>query len=599
MTTTTKPDEREPLLGRQRFREHLDEGENTVSTPQLQSSLDSTDVVDGGLAVTSVTKSNPSSCNQNGTTNEEEASEDAGETLHKKSNPYMGGVSVGQFWVAFVSIDLQILITSFDSTLMASSHPVIASYFHASNAAAWLSTAFLLTSTAFQPLFGRISDTIGRKGLHLAFLFLFGLATTGCALAPTIETLIAARAVAGLAGGAIMSMGSIMVNDMVPIEIRGVYQSYINMFFGAGSVAGAVFGGFMCDRLGWRWTFGIQVPPILIILILSAIAIPASLGPHLAKTSEKTAWDLIRGFDIAGSILLTLTVGLLILGLNVGGAILPWIHPLVITSLVLAAIAIPVLAYAEHRAEKPVVPLWILVRPPHGNLIVSNFFAMVGINTILFNAPLYFQAVVLDTPSMSGFRLTAPWIAATVCGVSAGFIITATRRTKPLLVTGAFSMLLGSVLLTAMWESIPAWLATAFLVPPSVGQGLTFPASVLAALATCTQADQAVVTSVIILARSLGTVLGVAASSLIVQNALKHFLEFNVTGSDKKMVISRVRKSVESIKGLGTLHQSQVMTAYRQTLTLTFGSAVFASLIVVTLLVVVKVPRLGKRSSHK
>lgn len=595
-TTGSHEDETTPLLGRGRFREHLNEDEQDGPPSERAVPSDPTDVAEAGLAVQPAPELARSRNGQKDDQDDREARDaESPEEMRKKKNPYMGGVGVRQFWVAFVSICLQILITNFDSTLMASSHPVITSYFNASNAAAWLSTAFLLTQTAFQPLFGRVSDTVGRKWLHLTFLFIFGLATAGCALAPTIGSFITGRAVAGLAAGCVTSMGSIMVNDMVPIEIRGVFQSYINIFFGAGSASGAAFGGFLCDRLGWRWTFGIQVPAVLLVMILSAISIPASLGPHLARNSDKSARQLIASFDIAGSVLLTLTVGLLILGLNVGGAILPWGHPLVITSLVLALVSVPFLTYAEKRAERAVMPLWILSRPPHAHLVISNFFGMVGINTILFNAPLFFQAVLLETPSLSGFRLTAPWIAATVCGVSAGFIMTATRRMKPLLVLGSFSMLIGAILLTAMWPSIPPWLATVFLVPPSIGQGLAFPATSLAVLATCKQEEQAVVTSTLLLSRSLGTVIGVAVSSLIVQNALWRFLESNVTGKGKGDVIRLVRKSVKAIKDLDDKHQAEVIQAYRQALTLTFGSAVVVFLIVVGLLVVIKLPKLRKQ----
>ena len=584
-------DERTPLLGDGKFREHLESDQNESDLERTIRSH-SADIADGVLAVQPIPESIRSKDNrQNSVGPHREEQKD----VREKENPYMGGVTVTQFWIAFLSICFQITITSFDSTLMASSHPVITSYFNASNAAAWLSTAFLLTSTAFQPLFGRISDTIGRKWLYLVSLFGFGLATVGCALAPTIEAFIASRAVAGLAGGCVLSMGSIMVNDMVPISIRGVFQSYINIAFGAGCASGAAFGGVLCDKLGWRWTFGIQVPIIAGVMILSTISVPSSLGPHLARNSQKSARQLIAGFDIAGSILLILTVGFLILGLNVGGAILPWSHPLVIVSLVLALVCGPFLVFAEKRAERAVMPLWILSKPPFGNLILNNFFAMVGLNTIMFNAPLYFQAVLLETPSMSGFRLTAPWVATTICGVSAGFIITATGRMKPMIVIGGFSMIIGAMLLTTMWPSIPAWLATAFLVPPSIGQGLGFPPSVIALLAACKHEEQAVVTSTMILSRSLGTVIGVAVSSLIVQNALWKYLEQNVTGDGKEEVVRLVRQSVAAMKDLKGVHLQEAIQAYRQTLTLTFGFAVVVFVVAVGLVVMARLPTLPRK----
>ncbi len=199
-----------------------------------------------------------------------------------KSDVEALNLSRGRFWLVFggilfayfvcFSADfiaklMPFKVACFDSTLMASSHPVITSYFNSSNSASWLSTVFLLTSTAFQPLFGRISDTIGRRPLYLFALTTFSLATAWCATAESIGSFIAARAVCGLGAGGTMAMGMIITSDLVPIENRGIYQSYINLFFGMGSIAGAALGGFLCDRLGWRWTFGIQVPYILLCLL--------------------------------------------------------------------------------------------------------------------------------------------------------------------------------------------------------------------------------------------------------------------------------------------------------------------------------------------
>lgn len=428
----------------------------------------------------------------------------------------------------------------FDSTLMASSHPVITSYFHASNSASWLSTAFLLTSTSLQPLMGRLSDTIGRRPLYLSGLLLITLTTAWCALAQSIGSFIAARAVSGIGAAGVLSMGNVMTNDLVSIRVRGTYQAYINLFYGGGSACGAAFGGFLCDKLGWRMTFAIQVPIFVALGLNAVFTTPRSLGPDLHARSGLGIRAAMRGFDFAGSFLLTLSVAALILGLNLGGNVFPWSHPLVITSLVLALIAGSCLVWVESHAHRPVMPLPMLFSRPRGNLVFNNFFAALGINTILFNAPLYFQAVKLESASLSGFRLAGPSVALTVCGVSCGFIMTATGRMRWLIVTGTLSMLVGAVGLSALWAGIPAWLATVFLIPSSVGQGLGFPATSLAVLATSSQAEQAVMTSTLLLWRSLGVVMGVAVSSLILQNALMVYLERFVTGAHKDEVCLNV-----------------------------------------------------------
>lgn len=138
-----------------------------------------------------------------------------------KAAPFLGGISHGRFWWIFGNVLALHFVSCFDGTIMASSHPVITSYFQSSNSASWLSTAFLLTSTAFQPLLGRLSDTVGRKGPYIVTATIFALATLWCALAQSMTSFIAARAVCGLGAGGVMTLGSIIVSDLVPIERRG------------------------------------------------------------------------------------------------------------------------------------------------------------------------------------------------------------------------------------------------------------------------------------------------------------------------------------------------------------------------------------------
>ncbi|KAI5378784.1 hypothetical protein J4E82_002234 [Alternaria postmessia] len=507
------------------------------------------------------------------------------------------GVGVWKFRLVFGGILLGYFIAMFDSTLMASSHPVITSYFHASNSASWLSTAFLLTSTSLQPLMGRLSDTVGRRPLYLAGLVVLAATTAWCALAQTIGSFIAARALCGIGAAGVLSMGNIMTNDLVSIEVRGTYQAYINLFYGGGSACGAAFGGVLCDKLGWRMTFAVQIPVLVLLLVNAIFTTPSSLGPNLAKRYGLGLKDGLKGFDVAGSMLLTVSVAFLILGLNLGGNIYPWKHWVVITSLVVATVTGAILVKVESKASRAVMPLPMLFSRPRGNLVFNNFFAQVGMNTILFNAPLYFQAVELETASVSGFRLAGPSVALTICGVSAGFIMTATGRMKWLIVVGSLSMLLGALCLSLMWDGIPKWLATIFLVPSSIGQGLSFPATSLAVLATSTQEDQAVMTSTLILWRSLGIVMGVSLSSLILQNALTSHLESLVSGHNKTRIIQRVRKSVRSIVDLDPKHQSQVIEAYSRSLRLVFISAIVMFIIVNLLVIAIDLPQLKKKAS--
>ena len=279
-----------------------------------------------------------------------------------------------------------------------------------------------------------------------------------------------------------------------------------------------------------------QVPPIVIIFVLAVLATPEDLGPQLAKKSSKSSWALVRGFDLAGSFLLTSAVALLILGLNLGGNILPWSHPLIITALSVSAIASAALLVVETRTARPVMPLKLLASAPRGNLVFHNFWTMLGVNAILFNTPLYFQAVHLDSPSMSGFRLAAPSVGVTVCGVASGTLMNATGHPKPLIVIGSVVTLAGGIAMAALPHGAAVAGVTMAVFFPTTGTGISFPPTAISNLALSEKEDQAVMSTTQILWRGLGTVMGVALSSLLVQNALPRYLEEYVGGEDREEV---------------------------------------------------------------
>jgi MFS family permease len=460
------------------------------------------------------------------------------------------GITPSRFWLVFVVIAMGYFMACFDSTLMASSHPVITSYFGASQAASWLSTVFLITSTACQPLLGRLSDTVGRKPVFLLSFVVFGSTTAWCALAGSIESFVAARAVCGLGAGGVMSMSLVIVSDLVRIEHRGVFQSHINLAFGLGSASGAALGGWLCDHLGWRWAFGVQVPFLGLCSVLAALFTPAELGPMLVHAGPDGAWTALRTFDHLGSLSLVVTVTSLILALNLGGNLLPWTSPLVVACFATCAVAAGGFVGVETRARHPLMPLHLLSQPPVANMVFANMLGGIASNTVLFNLPLFFQAVQLTSAASSGLQLALPSLMGSVAGISTGYIITYTRRLKPTLVAGAFVYLVGSVAICLISKDTSKFLTLILITGVPLGQGFVFPNTMMSALAVSSQRDQAVVTTTIGLWRNLGVVLGVALSSLVFQNRLAVNLRSFVGGPGRDEVIRTVRSSVEAIKSL-------------------------------------------------
>ncbi|KAJ6144627.1 hypothetical protein N7470_008522 [Penicillium chermesinum] len=504
-------------------------------------------------------------------------------------------VSPTRFWMIFSGIMLGYVIGFFDSTLMASSHPVITSYFNAANSASWLSTAFLLTSTAFMPILGRISDAIGRKPVYLFSIFMFFVTTAWCGLAQSIASFIAARALCGLGAGGVFSMGQILSSDLVRLEYRGVYQSYINLCLGTGSCLGLAFGGLLCDKIGWRGAFQVQLPFIFVYFITAVVTVPSSLGKKQLDDGSASGRALFRTIDFSGSILLIASVTLLIMGLNLGGNVFPWAHPLVITSLVASVILAITLVLYERGVPRAVLPVELLSKNPRASIIFGNFFGAVSVNTMMFNAPLYFQAVKLASPTDSGLRLVAASIAVTASSVGTGFLITWSKRMKPTIIVGGLCMLVGGCAAGSMGIDTPSALAMVCVSFSSLGQGFSFPSLMVSILATSEQDDQAVATTTVGLARNLGSVMGVSISSWILQNTLLYELEQQVTGPEKSHIITLVRRSIRAIADLDSVHQHEVVKAYSLSLRITFLSAAVWGLVMLLFHIPLRLPRLDRR----
>src|SRR3954447_13718414 len=163
---------------------------------------------------------------------------------------------------------LGMLLAALDQTIVATALTRISEDFHREDLYSWVVTAYLLTSTATTPLYGKISDQFGRKRIFqfAIIVFLIGSALSG--LSQNMFQLIAFRALQGLGAGGLMSLALSIVGDVIPPRDRGRYQGYFGGVFGAASVLGPLLGGFLVDQVSWRWVFYINLPIGLVALVV-------------------------------------------------------------------------------------------------------------------------------------------------------------------------------------------------------------------------------------------------------------------------------------------------------------------------------------------
>ena len=290
----------------------------------------------------------------------------------------------GFFWIE-LSVFANVFLYGFDSTITAATYAVISSDFDAANSASWLTTSYLVTTTAFQPLYGRFSDIFGRRPCFFVSTLTFAIGCLGCGLATDIVVLNLMRALAGFGGGGLMSMGkkfthtstvylgllltviaTIINSDMIPFRRRGMYQALQNSVWGFGAISGASLGGLIADKIGWRWCFLLQVPISIVGFIFGWFFV--SNQPRLDDSSDGRFKGMWAKIDFAGAFILVTALCLQLLALSLGGNELPWSNGWVIGSLVGSFVLLGIFVWVESRTSAiPIIPLRML----SGRLSVS------------------------------------------------------------------------------------------------------------------------------------------------------------------------------------------------------------------------------------
>ncbi|KAL4940775.1 hypothetical protein BDV06DRAFT_230122 [Aspergillus oleicola] len=487
------------------------------------------------------------------------------------SDPDKWKPPAGFLWIE-VAIFANVFLSGFDGTITASTYALISSEFNAANTSSWLTTSYLITSTAFQPLYGRFSDIFGRRACFFTSTITFLLGCLGCAVARDVVFLNLMRALTGVGGGGLMTMATIINSDMIPFQRRGMYQAAQNVLHGFGSICGASLGGSIANTIGWRWCFLLQVPVSIFALIVGRIVIPKPAKPSPAFASGTSVWKQV---DLAGALLLILGLSVQLVGLSLGGNELPWCNGWVVGSLVGSVILLGGFLVVEARTSAiPVIPLRMLKGVLPVSTQIANICVGMAAYAFLFNLPLFFQIVLLDSASKAGARLVIPSLATPIGGLLSGIIMSRYGKLSYLMRTGAALMLAGNILVMALKFTDAEWKYFVYVIPANLGQGVVYPAILFTFLAAFGHDDHAVSASTVYLIRSLGTVYGVAITSTIVQNELVRSLPGALRGvPDKWKVIDGIRHSVSAIYDLDPETQLAAREVYYGGIRLAFAAS--------------------------
>ncbi|KAN0060279.1 hypothetical protein ACQY0O_007608 [Thecaphora frezii] len=439
-----------------------------------------------------------------------------------------------------------VFVASLDGTIVATLLSSISSSFNASEQAAWLGSSYLLSVCCFTPIYGRLADIVGRKACMLVALTFFTVGTLLCGVSTSMKMLIAARAIAGMGGGGLTTTSSVIMSDLVPLKNRGLLQGLTNIIFGLGSGLGGPIGGWMNDTLGWRRAFLLQLPFLLVayILAVSFVNIKVSLPSHGDTVMEK-----IKNIDFLGSFSLLVGVSSTLISLSLMSANDRTIdEPVVWGGLALGSLSTAFFFYAEkHLARRPVLPLRLITERTGGAVACANLFLSVTAFATLYNFPLFFQTVKLQSASEAGLHLIPNSIGLSVGSVLAGIYMRQTGRFFWYNLVNAVLTVFSIASICLFGADTPEWITYLVIVPHGFGTAGVLTCTLIALINSVPRQDVAVATSMSYMARTTGQILGVSCSGTLLQALLKQQLRLRIRGKGAEDIISRIR------------HQSQLV----------------------------------------
>jgi EmrB/QacA subfamily drug resistance transporter len=447
---------------------------------------------------------------------------------HKQILVILGGLMAGMFLAAL------------DQSIVGTALPQIVSEFNSLDKLSWVVTAYLLTSTASTPLWGKISDLYGRRPLFIAAIVTFLAGSVLAALSQNIEELIGFRAVQGLGAGGLMSLAFATIGDVIPPRERGKYMGYFGAVFGLSSVAGPLLGGVLTDGPGWRWIFWINLPIGLVALGIVAAVLKL---PHVRRSHK---------IDYLGAAIVTGAVTTLLLAISWSGPGNGWGNGTTLALLAGAIVLAVAFVLVELRVAEPIIPMDLFkgrIFSGYAGYAFLLGFAMFG---ALIFLPLYLQAVKDLSPTRSGLALLPMIVGIFAASIPSGQLMSKTGRYKVYPIIS--SVLVGGamVLLSTLSMSTPYWHLAIYMFIMGAGLGLSMQITVTAAQNSVPRKHMGTATSTMTFFRSMGGAIGTAVYGAVLTSRLEVHLRDIVPNATQTMVdgLAKAANSVQALHAL-------------------------------------------------
>ncbi|KAJ1842834.1 hypothetical protein LPJ70_003648, partial [Coemansia sp. RSA 2708] len=418
-----------------------------------------------------------------------------------------------------LALSVPYFLASLDQTVLSTLTPRVPNDQEELFQTSWVTSSYLASLNAFMLFYGKVADIFGPLPILVIASLIFLCGSVLTATSTTMVWLILARALAGLGAAGVISVTQAIAAEVGPWHERGQYMGILGAVFGLGTTIGPLVGGLVADSWTWRVSFYANVP--LVCLTLLVVLLMLRITSHPMPFSEK-----IGRVDFFGALMLVAGLMLLLLGLNWGGRVYPWVSPVVIICLTVGLLLLGVFVFVEGKlALEPIIDARLfIIRNIALSIPVEMCVGAVFLNTI-FNLPVYYSFTQNSSASESGVRMIPLACSVVVSSIVSGWLIARFSVYRLVTWAGTAVMTLGAGLLCLLDGHLRIAAQVPILIVLGSGIGCCIMGLLLTAQVSVRPTDLAVTTALASFSQMMGGIMGLAFGSIVSESTTKRYLD--------------------------------------------------------------------------